>query len=505
MILDEVHDDPPYRRCTGRAALLSFGRGLLGPVAAAASAAALAAPPNAVDAGSISFAAFLAWVLAGRAWDRPVAHLPVLRVTYPLLIAAGATATAAALCAMLRLDGMSAPDWLLVLGAAGAVSMLARGTGTNGHRVRPARMAFIGTADAARRLADVIERANVSSYRLLGRVDVQGDGSGEVPVVADLEHLREAILREQIDLLVVGSGVGRLAVFEAVARCLDVPFRYTELSAFYEDVFGNVPTAEINAAWFAHLAAVEARHTSPVAKRALDVGLALAVGVLALPLLAGAVVLIRLGGGPALFVQQRVGESGRPFRLYKLRTMRVGSGDELVWAQVGDPRVTRIGRVLRRTHVDELPQIWNVLRGDMSFVGPRPEQVGFVAQLDAALPFYQRRHLIRPGITGWAQVRCGYAGSESGSAWKLCNDLYYVKHRSLVLDVLVLFETVAALLVGPAAAERIPLTPWTATDPAPAPETTVAAIPATGGPAAGAGTIALTVSTDDTQAQGLAP
>ena len=166
------------------------------------------------------------------------------------------------------------------------------------------------------------------------------------------------------------------------------------------------------------------------------------MGVLALPLLAGAVVLIRLGGGPALFVQQRVGESGRPFRLYKLRTMRVGSGDEPLWAQVGDPRVTRIGRVLRRTHVDELPQIWNVLRGDMSFVGPRPEQVGFVAQLEAALPFYQRRHLIRPGITGWAQVRCGYAGSEAGSAWKLCNDLYYVKHRSLGLDVLVLLETV---------------------------------------------------------------
>jgi len=505
VILDDVHDDRPHGRCTGRPAVLSLGRGLLGPLAAAAGTASVAAPPNAAAAGSVSFAAFLAWALVGRAWDGPVAHLPVLRVTYPMLIAAGACATAAAVSAMLRLDGISAPDWLLVLGAAGAVSMLARGTGTAGDRARPARVAFIGTADAARRLADVIERANVSSYRLLGRVDVQGDRSGEVPVVADLEHLREAILRDRIDLLVVGSGVGRPAVFEAIARCLDVPFRYTELSAFYEDVFGNVPTAEINAAWFAHLAAAEARHTSPVAKRALDVGLALAVGALTLPLLACAVALIRLGGGPALFVQQRVGESGRPFRLYKLRTMRVGSGDELLWAQVGDPRVTRIGRVLRRTHVDELPQIWNVLRGDMSFVGPRPEQVGFVLLLEAALPFYQRRHLIRPGITGWAQVRCGYAGSEAGSAWKLCNDLYYVKHRSLGLDVLVLFETVGALLLGSAAAERIPLTPWTATDPAPTPETTVAAVPAAGGPAAGAGAIALTVSSDDTQAPGLAP
>jgi len=506
VILDEVHHDRRHRRCAGRAPILTTGRRLLGPVAAAATAASVAATPDAAAAGSVSFVAFVAWVLAGRAWDRPAAHLPVLRVGYPLLIAACASATAAALSAMLELDGMPTRDWLLVLGAAGAVSMLARGTGTARDRARPARIAFIGTADAARRLADVIERADVSSYRLLGRVDVGGDSSGEVPVVADLAHLRDAILRERIDLLVVGSGVGRLTVFEALARCLDVPFRYTELSAFYEDVFGNVPTAEINAAWFAHLAAAEAHHTSPVAKRTLDVGLALAVGVVTLPLLACAVVLIRLGGGPALFVQQRVGESGRPFRLYKLRTMRVGSGDEPLWAQVGDPRVTRIGRVLRRTHVDELPQIWNVLRGDMSFVGPRPEQVGFVVQLEAALPFYQRRHLIRPGITGWAQVRCGYAGSEAGSAWKLCNDLYYVKHRSLGLDVLVLIETVGALQVGSAAAaERIPLTPWTATAPAPAPEATVAAIPVAGGPTAGAGAIALTVSSDDGHARGLAP
>ena len=444
-------------------------------MAAAASASSVAASSDAVAAGSVSFLAFLTLLLAGRAWDRPVAHLPVLRVTYPLLIAAGATVTSAAVCAMLRLDGLAARDWLLVVAVAGTSSMLARSLDPAGHH--PVRVAFIGTADAARRLADLIERANVSSYRLLGRVDVHGDTGGAVPVVADLTHLREAILRERIDLVVVGSGVERLTVFEALARCLDVPFQYTELSAFYEDVFGNVPTAEINAAWFAHLAATEARHTSPAAKRTLDVGLALAVGALALPLLGCAVVLIRLSGGPALFVQERVGESGRPFRLYKLRTMRVGSGDELRWAQEGDPRVTHIGRALRRTHIDELPQVWNVLRGEMSFVGPRPEQVGFVVQLEAALPFYQRRHLIRPGITGWAQVRCGYAGSEAGSAWKLCNDLYYVKHRSVGLDLLVLVETIAVMILGLGAAAQIPLMPWVEPDAPAAPAGAPAGMP----------------------------
>jgi lipopolysaccharide/colanic/teichoic acid biosynthesis glycosyltransferase len=493
-----VHHERPHRRCTTGAALLALGRGLLGPVAAAMSTASVAARPGTAAAGAVSFGAFVTWSLIGRAWDGPVAHLPVLRGTYPAVIAATATATSAALCAALGVDGVPVADWLVVLGVAGAVAVLAREIGSAADGSHPVRIAFIGTAAGARRLGDVIDGARVSSHRLVGRVAVDGDTDGDIRVIAGLGDLRAAIVHERIDLLVVGSGVGRLLVFEALARCLDVPFQYTELSAFYEDVFGNVPTAEINAAWFAHLAAAGARHTSPVAKRMLDVGLALAIGVLTAPLLACAVVIIRLGGGPALFVQERVGEGGRTFPLYKLRTMRVGSGDQLLWTQEGDPRITRIGRLLRRTHVDELPQLWNVLRGEMSLVGPRPEQVGFVVRLEAMLPFYQRRHLIRPGITGWAQVRCGYAGSEAGSAWKLCNDLYYVKHRSLGLDVLVLIETAGTLFLGSALAERIPLTPWTAVEPPP--ESAPPPVPAPG-----VGAIALSVPADDEHTPGLVP
>ena len=115
--------------------------------------------------------------------------------------------------------------------------------------------------------------------------------------------------------------------------------------------------------------------------------------------------------------QGRIGEGGEPFELVKLRTMRVGADSSAQWASVDDPRMTRIGAWLRRTHLDELPQLVNVLRGDMSLVGPRPEQPAFVDRLEQMLPFDQRRHLIRPGITGWAQIRCGYAGSDIGSAW----------------------------------------------------------------------------------------
>jgi exopolysaccharide biosynthesis polyprenyl glycosylphosphotransferase len=449
-------------------AVLDAARAVLVALAAAATTAYVAAASSATLAGAVSCGALLTWEMIARAWQRQASHLPVVRIIHPLVVAPGAIVTSAAVCNMLRLEGLHAKDWLLVLVVVGTLSALTVRACAGAARARRVRVAFIGTREAAVRLAADLDRARVSSYRLVGRVDAHDD-DGAVPVISDLGGLREAILRERIDLLVVGSGVGRLPVFDALVGCLDLDVKYTELSAFYEDVFGNVPTAEINAAWFAHLVVAGARHQSPAAKRAVDVYLALVLGVLALPVIACAALLIRLGGGPVLFAQQRIGEGGRPFRLYKLRTMRVDPGDEAIWALERDPRTTRIGQLLRRTHIDELPQLWNILRGEMSLVGPRPEQLGFVVRLEATLPFYQRRHLIRPGLTGWAQVRCGYAGSDDGAAWKLCNDLYYIKYRSLGLDLLVLMETIGLVILGPGTAAQIPLTPWVESEPMPDP------------------------------------
>ena len=129
--------------------------------------------------------------------------------------------------------------------------------------------------------------------------------------------------------------------------------------------------------------------------------------------------------------------------------MRTGIVLDAQWASADDPRITGIGRLLRRLHLDELPQLINVLRGEMSIVGPRPEQPEFVERLEQGLPFYSRRHLIKPGITGWAQVRCGSAGSDVGSGWKLCHDLYYLKHRSMVFDLAILAETVRTVFSDP--------------------------------------------------------
>jgi exopolysaccharide biosynthesis polyprenyl glycosylphosphotransferase len=174
------------------------------------------------------------------------------------------------------------------------------------------------------------------------------------------------------------------------------------------------------------------------------VGLALASPVLVLVALA----IVMDSSGPPLYRQTRVGHFGRRFNLIKLRTMRVDAEEDggAVWATETDPRVTRMGRLLRSCHLDELPQLWNVLRGDMSLVGPRPERPEFVDQLVARLPLYSTRHTVRPGITGWAQVQFKYARSVRDTSTKLQYDLYYVKHRHPVLDMIILLKTVLVVL-----------------------------------------------------------
>jgi exopolysaccharide biosynthesis polyprenyl glycosylphosphotransferase len=175
-----------------------------------------------------------------------------------------------------------------------------------------------------------------------------------------------------------------------------------------------------------------------------SVGLALASPVLVIAALA----IVLDSPGPPLYRQARVGHLGRRFNLIKLRTMRpdAEAGGHAVWASEADPRVTRVGRFLRSCHVDELPQLWNVLRGDMSLVGPRPERPEFVDQLMARLPLYGARHAVRPGITGWAQVQFKYARSVRDTTTKLQYDLYYVNHRHPVLDLIIVLKTVLVVL-----------------------------------------------------------
>ncbi|MGW4948420.1 exopolysaccharide biosynthesis polyprenyl glycosylphosphotransferase [Actinoplanes sp. NPDC004185] len=249
-----------------------------------------------------------------------------------------------------------------------------------------------------------------------------------------------------IDLLLVTSEETRRSVFALLAAgCLDLKVRVLSLASFYEDTFGLTPLAAIEPCWLESVLHPSYRQEIPRSKRIFDVVVSLVAGLVAVPVLIPLIVLVKLDGGPVFYRQIRIGERGRPFEILKLRSMR-SSGAVQQWSSRTDPRVTWIGRFMRRTHLDELPQIVNVLRGDMSIVGPRPEQPVLAERLRSSIPYYDVRHLVRPGLTGWAQVRGGYAGSEDGSVLKVCYDLYYIKHRSFSVDCVTLLETVRTVV-----------------------------------------------------------
>ncbi|MGX6449807.1 sugar transferase, partial [Patulibacter sp. S7RM1-6] len=293
------------------------------------------------------------------------------------------------------------------------------------------RVLVLGTREEALLLRRTLHEVRCRTHRVVAH-------TGRLPT------LERAVVARRADLVVHTDHLPRAAVqrhLRAVLRRR--PLRAMPLDAFCEHVLGVVPLDAVDDAWLAELADPR---VVPAARgsRALDVVVsALLLVPAGLIIAALAPLILADGGGGVLFRQQRVGRDGRPFTILKLRTMRGRGAD---WSGPGDPRVTRLGALLRRTHVDELPQLVNVLRGDMALVGPRPEQVGISAALERELPLFPYRHAVRPGITGWARVRCGYARTTEESAVKLGNDLYYLKHRSLTLDVAVLLETLRLTL-----------------------------------------------------------
>jgi exopolysaccharide biosynthesis polyprenyl glycosylphosphotransferase len=218
---------------------------------------------------------------------------------------------------------------------------------------------------------------------------------------------------------------------------------------YYERVMRRVSLEDIDESWFLFHRPLRARRFYAAVKRMIDRTAGLLGSLLVcccVPLVA---LLIQLDdGGPIFFRQERVGRSGRRFHIWKFRTMRMDAEPHgPVWAADADPRVTRVGRFLRRTRLDELPQLFNVLKGDMSLVGPRPERPRFTGLLERTVPFYDRRHLMRPGITGWATVRFGY-GDSVADKWRSHEyDLYYLKHRSLRLDLEILARTMLVMVL----------------------------------------------------------
>ncbi|MCA3178852.1 MAG: TIGR03013 family PEP-CTERM/XrtA system glycosyltransferase [Burkholderiaceae bacterium] len=288
--------------------------------------------------------------------------------------------------------------------------------------------------------------------------------AGLYPVMPDASESREALklshdgLRHTVEELRVSEIV--VAVRERrggvlpLRRLLDCRLRgikVMDLQSFYEREQGVLHIDNMRASWMIFGNGFGQSFTRDVVKRLFDVGVSLALIVLTLPLLLVAMIAIVIESGmPILYTQERVGEGGRRFRIVKLRTMvqNAEADGKPRWAGLRDARITRVGACLRRTRIDELPQLWNVLRGDMSFVGPRPERPYFVEQLTEKIPFYDVRHSVKPGVTGWAQVRHTYTSTVEEGMVKLQYDLYYVKNHSLFLDLMILVETVQVVLLG---------------------------------------------------------
>ena len=283
-------------------------------------------------------------------------------------------------------------------------------------------------------------------YRVVGGVSLTDDQIPDLPRLGPSDDLVSIIRSHRIDEIIVGS---RDVGDEIIERCFVEGIRVQSAAALIERYYGRVPLDAVDAGWFLRLPDRDLMaRPYPLIRRAADLVLSAVISVpfvAAIPFIALAIKLD--SPGPVFFTQIRVGQHGRLFKLIKLRTMFSDAESQgFRWAEPGDRRVTRVGRVLRSCRLDEVPQVLNVLRGEMSFIGPRPEQPGLVEYLAGVLPHYQTRHAVRPGISGWAQVKGGYASSLSATALKLEYDLYYVRHQSLRLDLQIAFHTLFTVL-----------------------------------------------------------
>lgn len=318
------------------------------------------------------------------------------------------------------------------------------------------RLLVVGAGPVARRIAQEVLARPGLGFKVHGFVDddpaLQGVSIVNPRVVGYIKDLPQLVQDADIGRVVVALSErrGRLPI----QSLLDLKLggtRVDDATSFYEAVTGKILVEDLRPSWLVFSDGFKPSLLTRVLKRAVDLTAASLGLVLAGPAMAVVALLIRLDSrGPALFRQERVGEGERAFVLYKFRSMCADAEVETgpVWATENDPRITRVGRWLRKLRLDELPQLWNVLRGDMSFVGPRPERPHFVEQLKEQVPYYSQRHAVKPGVTGWAQVRHAYGNTVADAVEKLQYDLYYIKNMSLALDLMVLLRTVKVVLLG---------------------------------------------------------
>ena len=322
------------------------------------------------------------------------------------------------------------------------------------------RVLVVGTGETARKVVRQILDQHDFAYSVVGFIDEDPARVGErivnPAIIGTPDDIPRLVARHDIDRIIVGLSDrrGKLPL-EALLHAKMAGIRVEDATTTYERVTGKILIDDLKPSWLIFSDGFRVSRATRWVKRGIDLTLSVALAVLTFPLMLLTALAIRLDSrGPILYRQERVGENGRPFTLYKFRSMRDDAEREgrPVWAKDGDDRITRVGRVIRKTRLDELPQLWNVVKGDMSFVGPRPERPYFVAELAKEIPFYLQRHAVKPGITGWAQVKYRYGSSLEDAMEKLRYDLYYIKHLSVFFDLTIVFDTVKVVLFRKGAA-----------------------------------------------------
>jgi sugar transferase (PEP-CTERM system associated) len=324
-------------------------------------------------------------------------------------------------------------------------------------RVWKRRVVVIGTGERAERIRHLSELATGGNFVPAGFVSLDGDGrdhDGAAVSFAeglDADHLYDFAKRCGASEIVVATDDRRGLPVRPLLSCKARGIAVTEFLTFCERESGRVDLDALRPSWLIYSDGFRVSWADRAVKRAFDVVVSAAMLVLTLPLLVLTAMAIKLeDGGAVFYTQERVGLFGRRFTLHKFRSMRADAESAGVpqWAAQSDSRVTRVGWFIRKVRIDELPQLVNVLKGDMSFIGPRPERPYFVTQLEQTIPFYGERHAVKPGITGWAQISHPYGASWQDARQKLSYDLYYVKNHNLLLDIIILIQTVRVILFG---------------------------------------------------------
>jgi sugar transferase (PEP-CTERM system associated) len=325
-----------------------------------------------------------------------------------------------------------------------------------GHPDFGEKILIVGSGNLAVDIAREMLNRPDAGYRIAGFVgndpDLLGKSLINPRVIGLTSELDQVVKRENIDRIIVAMGErrGQLPTKELLQMSLAGTVNIEEGASFYERVTGRVSLNMIRPSWLIFSGRGRQARISGIVRMIVHRLVALIGGVLSLPIAVVTAILVKLESpGPVLYKQERVGKNGRTFRVMKFRSMRTDAEKSgPVWASQDDDRATRVGRFIRKVRIDEIPQFWNIIRGDMDFVGPRPERPHFVSQLAQEIPYYEQRHLIAPGLTGWAQIKYPYGASIEDARHKLEYDLYYIKNQSLVLDAIILFETIKIIVFG---------------------------------------------------------